>query len=97
MMGGLEAFESLLSLPEDQFEIIKPQMIQLFEDTLNERQSEKEIIALILSKDYDIDEIQKERHSQPLARQKISGSTPHHIGYGKRVAYFSELAVRTDT
>ena len=63
MMGGLEAFESLFALPEDQFETLKPQMLQIFEDTLNERQSERELMALILSKDYDIDEIQKERET----------------------------------
>ena len=57
MMGGLEAFQSLFALPEDQFEELKPQMIQMFADTLNEKQSERDLMALILSKDYDYDKV----------------------------------------
>lgn len=57
MMGGLEIFQSLLALSDDQFEEIKPQMLQLFTETLDERQSERDLMALILSKDYDYDKI----------------------------------------
>ncbi len=63
MMGGLEAFESLFALPEDQFEELKPSMIQMFADTLNEKQSERDLIAMIISRDYDYEEVLAETNS----------------------------------
>ena len=57
MMGGLEVFESLFTLPEDQFKELKPQMIQMFADTLDEKQSERDLMAMILSDDYDYERI----------------------------------------
>ena len=57
MMGGLEAFQSLFALPEDQFEELKPQMIQMFADTLDEKQSERDLMAMILSDDYDYERV----------------------------------------
>ena len=63
MMGGLEAFQSLFALSDEQFEDVKPQMIQMFADTLNEKQSERDLMALILSKDYDYDKILEDTDS----------------------------------
>ncbi len=63
MMGGLEAFQSLFALSDEQFEDVKPQMIQIFADTLNEKQSERDLMALILSKDYDYDKILEDTDS----------------------------------
>lgn len=63
MMGGLEAFQSLFTLSDEQFEDVKPQMIQMFADTLNEKQSERDLMALILSKDYDYDKILEDTDS----------------------------------
>ena len=63
MMGGLEAFESLFALPEDQFEELKPSMIQMFADTLNEKQSERDLMAMIISRDYDYEEVLAETNS----------------------------------
>lgn len=63
MMGGLEMFQSLLALPEDKFEELKPQMLQLFADTLDEKQSERELLALILSEEYDYNKIMSDTES----------------------------------
>lgn len=63
MMGGLEMFQSLFALPEDKFEELKPQMLQLFADTLNEKQSERELLALILSEEYDYNRVMSDTDS----------------------------------
>lgn len=86
MMGGLEIFESLFALSEEDFETLKPQIIQMFEDTLNEKQSERELMALILSKDYDIDEIQKERQTILEAFDSIDFFSENKIDLLKQFA-----------
>lgn len=71
MMGGLEMFQSLFALPEDKFEELKPQMLQLFADTLNEKQSERDLFALILSEEYDYNKVMSDTNSILKAFDKI--------------------------
>ena len=52
LMGGLDMFESLMALPDDDFEQLKPSFIQLFKETLNDNESKKEILAMIVAEDY---------------------------------------------
>ena len=63
MMGGLEAFESLFALSEEQFEELKPAMLQMFSETLDEKQSERDLMAMIISRDYDYEQILDETNS----------------------------------
>ena len=52
LIGGLDMFETLLNLPDDQFEELKPSFIQLFQETLREPESQEEFKLLILSQKY---------------------------------------------
>ena len=72
MMGGLEAFQSLFALSEDQFEELKPEMLQMFTDTLNEKQSERELMAMILSEDYDYERVITDTNSIYKAFDEIN-------------------------
>ena len=63
MMGGLEAFESLFALSEEQFAELKPTMLQMFAETLDDKQSERELMAMIISRNYDYEQILEETNS----------------------------------
>lgn len=52
LMGGLDMFESLMALSDEDFEQLKPSFLQLFKETLNEEESKKEILAMIAGENY---------------------------------------------
>ena len=52
LMGGLDMFESLMSLSDEDFEQLKPSFLQLFRETINEEEAKKEILAMIVQENY---------------------------------------------
>lgn len=52
LMGGLDMFESLMALSDEDFEQLKPSFLQLFRETINEEESKKEILAMIAGENY---------------------------------------------
>ena len=52
LMGGLDMFESLMSLDDEQFEQLQPQFLQLFTETLHEPESISEFRALAIAQGY---------------------------------------------
>ena len=52
LIGGLDMFESLMGLSDEEFEQLKPSFLQLFKETINEEESKKEILAMIVSENY---------------------------------------------
>ena len=52
LIGGLDMFESLMALSDEDFNELKPQFIQLFEETLKEPQSVAEFRALVVAQGY---------------------------------------------
>ena len=52
LMGGLDMFESLMSLDDEQFEQLQPQFLQLFAETLHEPESISEFRALVIAQGY---------------------------------------------
>lgn len=52
LMGGLDMFESLMTLSDEDFEQLKPSFLQLFRETINEEESKKEILAMIVGENY---------------------------------------------
>ena len=52
LMGGLDMFESLMALSDEDFEQLKPSFLQLFKETINEEESKKEILAMIAGENY---------------------------------------------
>ena len=52
LMGGLDMFESLMSLDDEQFEQLQPQFLQLFTETLHEPESISEFRALAIAQEY---------------------------------------------
>ena len=52
LMGGLDMFESLMNLSDEDFEQLKPSFMQLFNETINEQEAKREILAMIVSENY---------------------------------------------
>ena len=52
LMGGLDMFESLMSLDDEQFEQLRPQFLLLFSETLHEPESISEFRALAIAQGY---------------------------------------------
>ena len=52
LIGGLDMFESLMALEDSEFEILKPQFLQIFAETLKEPESISEFRTLALAQGY---------------------------------------------
>lgn len=52
LLGGLNMFESLMGLTDEEFNLLKPEMITLFNATLNEPETEQEFKLLAISQEY---------------------------------------------
>ena len=55
LIGGLDMFESLMSLDDEAFEQLKPQVLQLFAETLTEPESVTEFRTLAIAQGYTIE------------------------------------------
>ena len=53
LIGGMEMFESLLSLEDDQFDELKYQFLSLFAETMNEPEAQQELRLLAISQEYN--------------------------------------------
>ena len=60
IVGGMDMFESLMSLPDDQFETLKPNFLGVFANTINESETEKEFRILALSENYTLESLETE-------------------------------------
>ena len=58
LMGGLDIFESLMNVPDDQFIELEPAFLQVFQEVLNEKDSEAEIFALMATQGYNSEAVQ---------------------------------------
>ena len=71
LIGGLEMFESLMGLTDEEFETLKPQVLGLFNETLNDPAAEKELRILALDKDYNEDSVKEEFNKASEAIDEI--------------------------
>lgn len=60
LMGGLDMLEALLETPDDSFELIEPAFLATFTEMLSEKDTEKEILTMLGTEEYDPIQIQKE-------------------------------------
>ena len=52
LLGGMEMFESLMALDDEQFETLSPQFLQLFAETLQDPESINEFRMLAIAQEY---------------------------------------------
>ena len=60
LLGGLDIFESLLNVPDEQFETLEPSFLQIFTEVLNEKEAKNEILAILNSSEYDEYKLQQD-------------------------------------
>ena len=72
LMGGLEVFETLFKLSDEEFETLKPEVLKTFTDTLNEKQSEQEIIAMVYAQDYTAEKIAEDSQTAIKAINEVN-------------------------
>ena len=61
LMGGLDIFESLMDLPDDEFEILQSQMLEFFNNSVDDLTIEEtELYTYILNHEYNIEDLKKE-------------------------------------
>ena len=60
LIGGLDMFESLLNLSDEEFETLRPSFLGVFVNTLNEIEMEKEFYVLLATNDYTPESLEQE-------------------------------------
>ena len=53
LMGGLDMFESLMALSDEDFNQLKPSFLRLYSETMEEEDTKREIMALIVAEGYN--------------------------------------------
>lgn len=60
LMGGLDIFESLMNVPDEQFKELEPAFLQVFQEVLNEKEAQAEMLAMLTSQEYNADNVQRD-------------------------------------
>ena len=60
LMGGLDIFESLMNVPDDQFVELEPAFLQVFSEVLNEKEAQAEMLAMLATQQYDSESVQRD-------------------------------------
>ena len=58
LMGGLDIFESLMNVPDEQFKELEPAFLQVFQEVLEEKNAQAEMLAMMASPEFNADTIQ---------------------------------------
>ena len=60
LMGGLDIFESLMNVPDEQFVELEPAFLQVFAEVLNEKDAQNEMIAMLIAQEYTSETVQRD-------------------------------------
>ena len=60
LLDGLNIFDTLLEMNDEDFERVAPSIYQIYEETLNERKTQAEFTTLIASGKWQIEDVEKE-------------------------------------
>lgn len=85
LMGGLDMFESLMSLSDEDFEQLKPSFMQLFNETINDDASRREILAMIVGENYTPARLELDYTTAIEAINTIDFLSPAKIDFLKEI------------
>lgn len=85
LMGGLDMFESLMSLSDEDFEQLKPSFMQLFNETINDDASRREILAMIVGENYTPARLELDYSTAIEAINTIDFLSPAKIDFLKEI------------
>ena len=60
LMGGLDIFESLMNVSDEQFVELEPAFLQVFAEVLNEKDAQNEMIAMLMAQEYTSETVQRD-------------------------------------
>lgn len=60
LMGGLDIFESLMNVSDEQFVELEPAFLQVFAEVLNEKDAQNEMIAMLIAQEYTSETVQRD-------------------------------------
>ena len=60
LMGGLDIFESLMNVPDEQFVELEPAFLQVFAEVLNEKDAQNEMITMLMAQEYTSETVQRD-------------------------------------
>jgi dUTP pyrophosphatase len=85
LIGGLDMFESLMSLSDEDFEQLKPSFMQLFNETINDDVSRREILAMIVGENYTPARLELDYSTAIEAINTIDFLSPTKIDFLKEI------------
>ena len=85
MVGGLEIFETILTLPEDQFTTLAPNFYQMFEEVMNESRTRSEIAMILTTQPTMAAEIEKEVQTSYLLIDEMEDVSQQKKDFLKRI------------
>lgn len=94
LMGGLDTFESLMSLPDEDFEQLKPAFIDLYNEVVNEKQVKQELLTLIEAENYTEARLDSEWNTLMEALDSIDFLSKAKIDFLKETTAISINKIR---
>lgn len=95
LMGGLDTLEALLETPDEGFETLEPMILATFAETLQEKQTQEEILTMLGAQEYDPIEIQKEMNTVLAAIETMDFLSKPKQDFLKRVVSMSTNTLQT--
>lgn len=89
LIGGMDMFESLMALSDEDFEQLKPSFLQLFKETINEDEARKEILAMIAGSDYNAEKLEADFALSMEALDTIDFLSQSKIDFLKEITTIS--------
>ena len=95
LMGGLDTLEALLETPDEGFVTLEPMILATFAETLQEKQTQEEILTMLSAQGYDPIEIQKEVNTVLAAIETMDFLSKPKQDFLKRVVSMSTNTLQT--
>ena len=85
LIGGLDMFESLMGLSDEEFLLLKPQVLILFNSALNEPETEQEFKMLAISQNYTAKTAKEDFENALQAINEINFLSEHKKDFLKEI------------
>ena len=94
MLGGLDIFNTLFEMDDEQFILVAPSIYEVFNNTLSDRKTQSEISTLLASGEWEISELEKELEVAYSAIDKMEDLSSIKRDYIKRLITSLGNAIR---
>ena len=85
MVGGMEIFETILQMEDEQFVALAPSFFQVFNDTLHEQRTKAEILTLLSTGEFSLETLEQEAAQFYLVIDEIDDLSQTKKDFLKRI------------